>query len=286
MTTTVPIRESVGAALRFVRENIRFIAIVAATGAAALTLVGAINLAAPGLALVTTIASTFLHAFVYAAFIGAAVFAPGDVRGRWLSDGLRVWAAMAIIGFFMLIVMFAASMVASIILVAGPLGPYLQELQAAGNDDTAVLAVMTRFAEQSPGTILTLMLFLGGIWILLTSRFYIAAPASVDQQRMLTFETWKWTRGAMLRITGARMMVLAPAYILLFAVAQLLGRLLGFDPLDPVSVAAFASGSGALYLLFVFISAFLSVGLYSALEAGLSSYLYRGLKPETPPVAT
>lgn len=221
MTTTVPIRESVGAALRFVRENIRFIAIVAATGAAALTLVGAINLAAPGLALVTTIASTFLHAFVYAAFIGAAVFAPGDVRGRWLSDGLRVWAAMAIIGFFMLIVMFAASMVASIILVAGPLGPYLQELQAAGNDDTAVLAVMTRFAEQSPGTILTLMLFLGGIWILLTSRFYIAAPASVDQQRILTFETWKWTRGAMLRITGARMMVLAPAYILLFAVAQL-----------------------------------------------------------------
>jgi hypothetical protein len=279
MAGNVPIRESVGAAFGYVRENAAFIGASSAAGAGALTLIGGLALAAPQLILVTMIASMFVQALVYAGFLGASLFGSGAVRQRVLGDGLRVWAAMAIIGFLMFIVMFVACMVASIVLVAGPMASYLPDLEAAGGDNVAVLAVMTRFAENNPVALLALTLFLGGIWILLTSRFYLAAPASVDQQRILTFETWPWTKGAMLRITGARLLLLIPANLFVGAIGHLLGRLIGFNTLDPVTVAAAAASNPAGYLAFVFVSGVLTFALYSALEAGLSTYLYRGLKP-------
>jgi hypothetical protein len=285
MASTVPIRESVGAAFRFVRENISFIAMVGLAGAGIMTLIGAVTLASPQLGLVTTMVSSFVQALVYAAFTGATLFGSGAVRARLLRDGMRVWAAMAILGVLLFIVMFVACMAASIVLVAGPLGRYLPDLQAAGDDNVAVLAVMARFAEQNPGALLGLTLFIGGIWILLTSRFYLAAPATVDQQRILTFETWKWTRGAMLRITWARLLLLIPANIFVGAIGHLLGRLVGINTLDPSTAAATAAANPAGYLFFVFVSALLTFVLYAALEAGLSSYLYRGLKPDETPAA-
>lgn len=283
MAGNVPIRESVGAALRYVRENIGFVAMASAIAAGAMTLVGALALAAPPLGFVTSIASTFVQALVYAAFVGAALFGAGAVRVRWMNDGMRVWAAMAIIGFLLVIIMFVASMVASVVLATGPLARYLPDLQAAGSDQAAVVAIMTRFAEQNPLAVLLLTLFLGGIWMLITSRFYLAAPATVDQQRILTFETWPWTKGAMLRITGARLLVLIPANIFVGAVGLLVGRLIGADTMDPATMSAAATSNTVGYLVYVFVSSFLSLGLYSALEAGLSSYLYRGLKPQETP---
>jgi hypothetical protein len=277
--TNVPIRESVGAALRYVRENLAFIAVAGATAAGATTLIGAFALAAPQLGLVTTLVSSFVQALVYGALVGAALFGPGAVRVRWFNDGMRVWAAMAIIGLLLFIVMFVASMTASIILVAGPLGPYLQDLQAAGSNNVAVLAVMTRFAENNPLTLLALTIFLGGIWILLTSRFYLAAPATVDRQRILTFETWPWTKGAMLRITAARLLLLIPANLFVGAIGLLVGRLAGMNTLDPATISGAAASNPIAYLFYLFVTSFLSISLYSALEAGLSSYLYRGLKP-------
>jgi len=283
MAGNVPIRESVGAAFGYVRENIAFIATVSAAGAAGAALIGAIALVGPQVVFVTTIASTLLQTFAYAALVGAALFGARAVPARLVSDGMRVWAAMAIIGFLLFIVMFVASMVASIVLVAGPLAPFLPDLQAAGEDQAAVLAVMLRFAEQNPGALLALTLFFGGVWILLTSRFYLAAPASVDQQRILTFETWPWTKGAMLRITGARLLLLIPANLFAFAVTHLFGRLLGINSLDMASIAAAAAGNPAAYLAFAFVSSLLTFAIYTSLEAGLSTYLYRGLKPAGPP---
>lgn len=283
MAGNVPIRESVGAALRYVRENIGFIATASAVAAGAMTLIAALALASPLLGPATSIVSTFVQALVYAAFVGAALFGSGAVRVRWLNDGMRVWAAMAIIGFLLMIVMLVASIVASVVLAAGPLARYLPELQAAGSNQTEVLAVMTRFAEENPVTMFVLGLFLGGIWMLITSRFYLAAPATVDEQRILAFETWPWTKGSMLRITGARLLVLIPANIFVGAVGLLVGRLIGADTMDPATMSAAASSNTAGYLVYVFISSFLSIGLYSSLEAGLSSYLYQGLKPQETP---
>lgn len=279
MAGNVPIRDSVGAAFGFVRENVRFIAFAAAAGAAALTLVGALALTMPALGVITLLASSLVQAFVYAALVGAASFGAGAARLRWSRDGGRVWAAMAIIGFFLFIVMFVASIVASIVMVVGPLGPYLDDLQRAGGDEAAVMDVMLRFAEANPLALLLLMLFFGAIWILFTSRLYLAAPASVDRQRILTFETWKWTKGAMLRIAGARLLLLVPAHIFAGALSHLVGRAAGFNTLDPASMATAASANPAGYLMFVFVSGFITFALYASLEAGLSSYLYRGLKP-------
>lgn len=282
MASNVPIRDSVGAAFAFVRENLRFILVVAAAGAAALTAVGALTLAAPVLGFGTTIVSTLAQTFAYAALVAAALFGGGAARVRWVSDGGRVWVAMALIGLFLFIVLFLASIVASIVMVAGPLGPYLEELQRAGGDNQAVMDVMLRFAEANPVAVLLLTLFFGAIWLLLTSRLYLAAPATVDQQRILTFETWKWTKGAMLRITGARLLLLIPANIFVGAISHLIGRGVGLNTLDPATAAAAALSNAPGYLIFVFLSSFLQLALYSSLEAGLSSYIYRGLKPQSP----
>jgi hypothetical protein len=279
MAGNVPIRQSVGAALRYVRENIRFIAIASVAGAAALTLIGAFNLAAPQFGFVTVIVSGLVQAMVYAVFVGASLFGITDVRTRWLNDGMRVWAAMAIIGFFLFIVMFLASMIAAIVLAVGPMASYVDDLQGGGSDQAAVMAVMVRFAEENPIPVLLLTLYFGAIWMLLTSRLYLAAPATVDQQRILSFETWKWTEGATLRITGARLLLLIPANLFVGAISHLFGRVIGINTLDPATAAAAASSNPAAYLAFVFVTGVLTCALYSALEAGLSSYLYRGLKP-------
>ena len=286
MAGNVPVFDSVGGAFAYVRENARFIAIVAGAGAAAVTIIGALTMAVPAVGLATTMLSTVAQAFAYAALTAAALFGAGDARRRWPRDGGRVWAAMAIIGFFLFIVMFVASMIASIVLFAGPMAAYVDELQGAGSDNAAVMRIMMQFVEANPLPILFVTLFFSVIWMLLTSRFYLAAPASVDKQRILTFETWKWTKGAMLPITGARLLLLLPANIFVGAISHLVGRAFGLNTFDPNTAAAVAQSNPAGYLVFIFIAGFLQLALYSSLEAGLSSYLYRGLKPaETPPAA-
>jgi hypothetical protein len=123
------------------------------------------------------------------------------------------------------------------------------------------------------------------VWLLLTSRLYLAAPASIDAGRILTFETWNWTKGAVLRITWARFMLLVPAYVLMFALTTLLGRLFGFNVLDGASMQAALSTNPIGIIVFEFVSSFIVLGLYVPLEAGLSAYLYKGLKPDGAPAA-
>ncbi|MEJ0061229.1 MAG: hypothetical protein WDM79_17415 [Terricaulis sp.] len=118
------------------------------------------------------------------------------------------------------------------------------------------------------------------IWLFLSSRLFLAAPATIDNNRILTFETWKWTKGNMLRIAGARVVLLLPAYILVFALTALVGRGIGVNVFDPASSVAYAEASPAMFALFNGVSVFVSTLLYRALEAGLSSYLYQGLKPQ------
>lgn len=270
------IQDSVGAALRFSREQARFIFTIAATGAAAAALISVLALTIPGFALLSGLFGGAVQAFVYAAFCAAALGA-GDVRARLAGDGMRVWAAMAVVGFFLFIVMFVVSIPVMIVMVSGPLAPFLEEMQGAGNDQAAVMDVMTRFAEANPGALLLAFLFYAVIWFYLTSRLYLAAPASVERGRILTFDTWNWTNGSALRIIGARLMVLAPAYVLATALAYLVGRLLGIDAINPDIAAIQANVAG--YAVYAFVSGFITLGLYSALEAGLSSALYRRLAP-------
>jgi hypothetical protein len=277
--TAVPVRQNVGAALRFVRENIGFIAMVSAIGAALTAVISLLGLQAPQLSLLTGLASGVAQAFIYAAFVGACLFGAGAVRSRWAADGGRVWAAMAIIGFFLFIVFFVLSIPVMIVLFSGPLAPYLSELQDAGSDQAAVMQVMTRFAQENPGALLVTTLFYAAVWFYLTSRLYLAAPATVDQQRILSFETWKWTRGSTLRIIGARLMLLLPANIFVGAIGYLVGRLFGIDTMSPAASVETVAANPIGFTVYAFVATFVTLALYSAMEAGLSTYLYRGLKP-------
>lgn len=266
---------SVGASLRFVRENLRFVAVAAAIGAAAITALTSAAMAIPALSFPLNLATGLVQAFVYAALTAAVLFGPGAARGRLLGDGVRVWAAMAVIAFFLFIVLFVLSIPVFGVLLAGPLAPFMGDLERAGTDQAAVMEVMTRFAEANPALLLGLALGYGALVLLITSRLYLAAPASVEAGRILTFETWAWTKGAMFKIAAARLMLLLPANIFAGALGYLFGMAIGVNAMSPA-----ATQSGApLFLLYVFVAGFLNTALYVALEAGLSAAIYRTLKP-------
>jgi hypothetical protein len=272
-----PIRDAVGDALRFARANWRFVLIVSAIGAAATTLLTGLSLGSPVVGLPAVVLTTGVQSFIYALLTAAALAGVGAARAEWLHNGLRVWGAMAVIGFFLFIVMFVISIPVMIALFAGPLARYAPELQSAGSDQAAVVAIMTRFAEENPMALLVVMLFYLLIWLYLTSRLYLAAPASVQEKRILTFETWAWTKTATMRIIGARLLLLIAANILAGALGYLFGALVGINAMTPDVTA------GAPYLFFTLCATFFRFALYFSLEAGLSAALYRSLRPaETP----
>lgn len=279
----VPVRECVGAAMRFVVDNARFVVAAAAVAAGVITLLAGAALAIAPLGLVTGPLSTVVRAFFYAVLLGAALYGIAGARGRLVGDGWRVWAAMAVIAFFMFIVMFVLSIPGMLVLFAGPLRAYQGALQSAGQDQAAVLEVMTRFAQEQPLAVMLFFLFYLAVWLLLTSCLYVAAPASVDNRRVLTFETWRWTRGNVLAITWARLMLLAPAFVLVSALDYVVARLAGVELLDPMAATAVAQSNPVMFLLYAFATSFITLAVYTPLEAGLSTALYRGLKPaETP----
>jgi hypothetical protein len=275
----VPIQESVGAALASVRSNLRFVLTVSLIGAIVLSLVTGLALFVPQVGLLTTVGAMFVRAATYAAFILAAFGFAASAQQRAFSDGLRVWAAMAVVGFFMCIMMFVLLIPGMIALFSGPMAPYVGDLERAGSDQAAVISVMTRFVQEQPGALVGFVLFYAIVWILLTSRLFLAAPASVEAGRILTFETWAWTKGSMLRITAARLMLLGPAYILVAALDYVIAAAAGINAMDPIATAAVAQSNPALFIAYVFATSFITFALYSSLEAGLSTYLYRGLKP-------
>jgi hypothetical protein len=278
----VPVQESVGAALRFLRENIGAIAIVSAIGAAALAALSVVAVKAPGVSLIGALLATFASAAIYAALTGAALTGAGGMTQRLIADGGRVWASMAVVGFFLVIV-FTVLAIPGLIVFGVVVGPrYMDQLEAAQGDEAASIELMSRIATENPGILLGLGLFYAAIWLALTSRLFLAAPASVDQKRILTFETWAWTKGNMLRLAGARLMLLLPAYILVSAVSFFIAAPLGMNMMDPASVVAFAQANVFGYGLFLFVSGFIQIGLFRALEAGLSAYLYQGLKSSAP----
>jgi hypothetical protein len=279
------IRDCVGEALRFVRAHMSFVAGAALLGAVVSATIAVLAAAIPQVGLLTSIASTLVQAFIYALLTGAALYGAQAARAGVAGNGARVWAAMAIIGFFMAIVIFVVSIPVVITLLFGPMAPYADDLQTAGSDQSAVMTVMLRFLEENPISVLLTALFYFAIWFLLTSRLYLAAPATVDQKRILTFETWAWTKGATLRILAARLMLLAPAYILAFAINTLVGYGLGADPSNPASIAALAASNLPVFFLFAAANGFVTLALYVPLEAGLSASLYKRLKPAEAPLA-
>lgn len=269
----VPIRDSVGAALRFVRENIRLVILAAAIAA---LVQGVIALL--GISLVWIVAVVAGTLLAYAAYLGAALGAQTPATQGLVGNAGRVAGSMAMVGFFLAMVFFVVTFFAMTTVIA----PYQAQVQAAGEDEVAVRAIMeTALAEN--GDVLRLSMLFGAILVFaLTTRFYVVAPATVDRKRITVFESWRMTRGNFLRIAGARLLLLAPAFILAWALQTLIARLLGAPSGDPVQILQYSQSNVVGFAVFYAVSLFVQLAVVSALDAGLSANIYRRLKAASP----
>jgi hypothetical protein len=274
----VPVFESVGAATRTFSQHWRFSLIAGAAAAAASTALTLMSASLPMIALVFSIAGTLVHAYLYAGQLGASLNGPQTVLSRLGADGGRVWSAMAIIGFLLMIISLIYAIVASIVIFSGA-PEVMNEFGANSEDPAAAMQALGRLWEEQGGLLVGVGLAFFAIWMLLTSRLYLAAPASYEAQRILTFETWTWTKGNMLRILAARLLLLLPVYLLLSVITGSIGVAVGINPMDIASMTSAAASNAAGYAAYLFVGQLLTFGVYFGLEAALSAYLYRGLKP-------
>lgn len=268
----VPVVESAGHAVRFLREHWRFGLGVAAIGAAAQTVAFALF----GLSAGWLVIAGLVGAFVHATFLSLAFNGPSGAAARVGGDGMRVFAAMSMVGFFVAIILFMVLYVAMGVLT----GPYQQQMLAAREDEAQLRAILDQAAAAQPHILVWSLIVAGVLILLVTSRLYLAAAATVDQKRIKVFESWRWTKGNMLRIAGARLLVLAPALILVGVLQSIVATLFA-APSDPAALAANAQSLSVIG--FYFIAGAMQLLVLGMLEAGLASYLYRGLRPAAAP---
>jgi len=267
MSTAISIKDSVGEALRSARALGRFVLIVAGAGALA-AMVGSVlgPLALVAIFVVLTACHT---ALVSAVLNGAAA-----VRARLLGDTGRVGAAMAMVGLVIGFIIIAAVYGAMMVLIA----PFAEEVRAAGENQEQLTAIFNRAVESQP-QVASIALAIGAVLVFyITTRFYLAAPASVAEGRVRAFDSWRLTRGHTLKIMGARLTLLLPALVFVWALQSLLAVAFGFSTSDAGALLAQVQANPGLFLLFFAIGLFAQIALYGALEAALSAALYRRIK--------
>lgn len=260
------IRDTVGAALRFVRENLRFVVTVAALAALAQAVLLPLgpNLAWMAAVLLAVLAA---HTALTTAALGGA-----PTEGLSANAG-RVGLAMLLVGIFLAIIFIMLMFTAMSFMIA----PYQAEVQAAGENQAALQAIVER-ALQEQQHIMSYAMFAGAVLaFLITTRFYLVVPATIDRKRISVFDSWRMTRGNFLRIIGARLLLLGPAFILASALQSLLAMAVGAPTSDPVQMLQFAQTNLLAFAIFYTLSIFLQIVIYSVLEAALSAKIYRKL---------
>lgn len=268
----VSMRDAIGAALRFVRENIGFVAAVAGAGAFAhVALLGTLA-AVPVLLLPMWVAT---WALLYAALTRAALSGPDAVRGALLRDAGRVAGSGAMVWLMIAIVALVAAYGAMALVIA----PYAEEVRAMKDNEEALTQLMQRAIAEQPTVLFWAMAAGFAALLLLTSRLFLTAPASVERRRVVVFESWAWTRGNLLRIVGTRVVLLGPALIFAGALQSLVGMGMGLGVADPIALAQSAQANPASFMVFYAAAQFIQIAVYTAFEAGLSAALYRQLSP-------
>jgi hypothetical protein len=266
----VPILQSAGEAVRFLREHWRFALLV---GAGAGLAQGA-TIMALGPTWLGLLVLGIVAAFAHAAYLRRAI--PAEPQSALALDALRVFAAMAVLGLILLMVALAVTYGAMVALIA----PYAEEAQAIADDQQAMMALLNRAIEAQPHVLYWALGVGAALTLLLTSRLYLAAPATVARKRIVIFESWRLTKGNMWRICAARLLALVPATVVVGAIQSLLGMAMGLDVGDAAALAGQAQAAPALFAVFYGLAGGLQVALVGAVEAGLAAYLYKGLKPD------
>lgn len=269
-TQQLSIRDSVGAALRFVREDWRLVFSVAAAAALAQGLVLML-----GANLIWFVVLITAMVVAHTAIVSGALGVPRPFWSRLGGDASRVGIALLLIGFALAILALMGAFVAMSVLIA----PYSEQVKAAGEDQAAISAIVDRALTEQPHVMTTMMVITFVVVFLLTTRFYLAAPASIDRGRVTVFSSWKLTQGNFLRIAGARLLLLAPAFIFVSALQSLVALGLGAPAGDPFAMMAWARSNLGSFQVFYTVSLFLQISFFLSLEAGLSAHLYKALKP-------
>lgn len=279
----VPIFESVQAAWRGAVKAAPALAPAALLGAVVVTAFNYLSMQA-GLSgnLIGQMAFSALSGLGVALFFAPAILAAlGDdahLSPATLTRGGKLFAAMAVLGFFLFIVVVVGAL-PGLIMVGLVFAPYQAELAAAQDNPAAAMALFQKvFAEQGAPLVLVGLIY-ALIWLALTSRLFLTAPASVAENRVASFETWRWTQGNLLRISAARLLTLTPPLLVAALVQAIVTSVLGLNTSDPAAVLAMVKTNPAPFLAATFISTAASFLIYGACEAALSAYLYRGLKP-------
>lgn len=275
----VPILQGAGAALQFLVREWRAILPVSLVAALIMSGLNVVAARAAGQLLVgvpAQVLSITISAFAFAYFIRVAFGTTGTQR--LVTDGARVWAALSIIGFFLLIVTIVAGIPGSL-LFATALQGYEQEITASQGDALATMSILMRAFAENPAPFLFLIVVFGAIWMMLTSRLYLAAPATIADSKVRTFETWPLTKDNMLRIIAVRLLLLLPTW---FVVSLIQGGAIGAMGVamgNPSVMAALAQQEPVRFFAVALANVLPQLLIYLPLEAGLSAFLYKGLKP-------
>jgi hypothetical protein len=258
---------SIAEALRFHRENWRFVASVAAAGAlahvAVMALLGSTLLVLPAILIVA--------AGLYAILTRAALSGAANALTNAPRDTLRTLGAGLIVVFIAAVLALATIYIAMSVLIA----PYAEEAKALTQDQAGMQALLERAAATQPGVAAWAGLIGAALIFVLTSRFFFAIPASLQQGRVAALSSWGMTKGKLLPIMAARLILLGPALIFVGALQSLLGFLMGLGIGDPFSMMARARDNPTGFLVFFAGAQFLQIAIFTALEAGLSTALYR-----------
>jgi hypothetical protein len=280
----VPIFRSVTQSFAMWRSHAAQAAVPAALAAvistaAALLLAPQMAGGASGSGDVGSLMSAQLLQSVATCLVVTAVLRPLLAKGAPMAPGLvadfgRAFAAMCVVGFFLFIV-FVVGAIPGVAVFGVIAAPFAAQLEAAGSDPSAVEPVLQQIVTANPGVIAGLMLLYAFVWMYLTSRLYLTMPATVADDRVRSFETWRWTEGNALRIAAARLLLLTPVLLAVGLATRGVAFALG------VTEGA-AVNAGTLAVLQA-VAAFLTAWVYSSLEACLAAYLHQGLRPAEDP---
>jgi membrane-anchored glycerophosphoryl diester phosphodiesterase (GDPDase) len=176
------------------------------------------------------------------------------------------------ISFFVLIMMLVGFFAIAFVLGAQLAGAGLTQQDFQGDPTPAAEKLSDALGQQGMmifGLMLGVIL-VAAIWV--NARLILAGPATVAEGRMLAFTTWSWTKGNGWRIVAALILTCMPGFLVSNLVASLVGQAAGLNREQ-------LNAPGTMVTAFV--ASFLVLWLVYGPFAGLSTYLYRGFRPQT-----
>lgn len=193
-------------------------------------------------------------------------FEPGPHGFQWAKPEWRFLGIVTLLGFLGLLGVLFLVFVGMVVVAVGAVG-------ALTSDATPE----TLWAALGPGGQLTLRLLIVGFLVgamVISMRLSLAPAATVAHKQILVFQTWALTKGQFLRMFAATVLVVFPPMIASLVLGAIVGAAASLaisgEP-DAVNLpTALVSG-----LIPSLISAFVILPL----SAGLTAYLYRGLRP-------